>query len=262
MSTWFRNPFAGLLLASLLCVAAASSGLAAPLPAVWRAASSAAPDALVPATNPAAAESDPGIPGAWRAQPLAAPLDVIFIDPMHGWSRDATQRTTDGGQTWTAAHAPGTSIAAFVSPTEGWAGGSRFFDDIDELCREYIDHTTDGGGTWSRQYTSPKGLRILAMSTGCTLLTGFMAGVSRVPARAEPPGQDHRWRGHLAARRHRGRDWLKMRDRTTWFRLTPRRGIRLLLPIRPDLHAVQDHGRRGYLGEPRGTCRRGPSCRA
>ncbi len=190
----------------------------APLSAAWRGASSAALDGPVPATNPALTDGDAGIPGFWRVQRFGTPLDVIFVDPTHGWSRDATQRTTDGGQTWTWAHAPGTSIAAFVSPTEGWAGGDYWSDDE---CHEYIDHTTDGGSSWSRQYTS-RGITnpcyLDALYFVDNLYGWGFARPSLGPSRqVKTTDGGSTWQ---PADIEVGQ-WLKMQDRTTWFRLTP-----------------------------------------
>ena len=193
------------------------SQAAAPLPSAWRAAATPANEALEATADSGASPGDTGIPGARAAQPSGAPLDVIFIDPTHGWSHDATQRTTDGGLTWTAAHAPGTSIASFVSPTEGWAGGSRFFDS-DELCHEYIDHTTDGGGTWSRQYTSR------GIANPCKVnrlyfvdyLYGWASEYSIGETSIKTTDGGGTW---LPTNIEYGY-WLKMLDRSAWFRLT------------------------------------------
>ena len=205
--------FHGVLLASLLCLAANSSGLAAP-PATRHGTGTVTPGARVPPSELTTAGSDTGIPGTWQVQRFGTPLEMIFVDPTHGWSRNGTERTTDGGQTWTWAHAPGTSIATFVSPTEGWAGGGSFSAG-DEMCHVYIDHTTDGGGSWSRQYTSP-GFGRPATSTGCISSTTCMAGHSPWGGRVKTTDGGVTWQ---SANIGYG-VWLKMLDRTTWFRLT------------------------------------------
>ena len=41
-----------------------------------------------------------------HVQHLGSPLDVLFVDPMHGWSQDGARRTTDSGQTWSWADPP------------------------------------------------------------------------------------------------------------------------------------------------------------
>ena len=227
MLTQFRTIIGGLLLVSILCLAAASQSLAAPLTAAWHAATTPTNETLDAATSPTAAAGDTGISGAWRAQPLATPLDVIFVDPLHGWSRDATQRTTDGGRIWRPAYVPGPAwpnVAAFVSPTEGWVGGNTF---VDELCHEFIDHTTDGGVTWSRQYTSP------ARYGGASQLTwlhfvdnrygwgyGYTAMEGRLSVRTTDGGST--WRPSSIGIINGS--WMKMLDRTRWFRLnTPYR---------------------------------------
>ena len=56
------------------------------------------------------------IPGVSSVQHLGVPLDVLFVDPTHGWSQDGARRTSDGGQTWSWAHAPTSNIATFVEP--------------------------------------------------------------------------------------------------------------------------------------------------
>lgn len=196
--------------------------LAAPLPVTMRAITALTSEAREAAISPAASMSDTGMPSDQVAQPLASPLAVIFIDPLHGWSYDAVQRTTDGGQIWLPAHTPGSRIAAFVTPTEGWAGGSTL-DDW-ELCRQYIDHTTDGGRTWSRQYTSPSGVasvcyidrlyfvdNLYGWAFGGDWLTGGTSlqikttngGVTWQPVNIGIGS------------------WLKMLDRTRWYRLAP-----------------------------------------
>ena len=129
MSTCFRTIFSGLLLVSILGLASASQGLAAPLLAASRATSPSTVDAQGTSTGAAAPMSSADMLSAQAAQLLAAPLDVIFIDPTHGWSHDATQRTTDGGLIWTAAYTPGPAwpnIAAFVSPQRGLGRWKHF----------------------------------------------------------------------------------------------------------------------------------------
>jgi photosystem II stability/assembly factor-like uncharacterized protein len=222
MLACFRTLFGTLPLVSILCLAAVSHTPATPLSVAPRVVASPTDEALAAAAGPATFVSHIGIPDTRPAQPLAAPLDVVFVDPMHGWSRDGTQRTTDGGQIWLPAHALGSQIAAFVSPTEGWAGGNTW---IDDMCHEVIDHTTDGGRTWSRQYTvepiawAPCGVRRLNFVDN---LYGWAFGYNLTAGDWTLKTTDGgvTWRSTGLGYG----TWLKMLDRTRWFRInTPYR---------------------------------------
>ncbi len=151
------------------------------------------------------------IPGAWRMQQIGTPLDVIFVDPLHGWSRDATRRTTDGGQTWTWAHQAGSNTAAFISPTEGWAAGG--YERSEDEC-VYIDRTTDGGATWARQYTKCGyyGIEGINALHFVDQLHGWAFGV--VNLTTTDGGQT--WQPHTI----QYDEWLKMLDLTHWFKIT------------------------------------------
>ena len=150
---------------------------------------------------------------------------MMFVDPTHGWSHDGTQRTTDGGQTWTWAHVPGPSTATFVSPTEGWAGGSEWNSDN---CYVYIDHTTDGGGSWSRRYTSDLSWYSCDLGTIHFVdnLYGWAFGSTWYggPFAFKTTDGGATWESARTEFGAGERRWLKMLDRTTWFRLTAEGG--------------------------------------
>lgn len=95
-------------------------------------------------------KSSSQLPGAWMAQNLNTPvdlLDIAFADPSNGWivgESGTILHTSDGGDTWTTQHS-GTDVKLvaidFASPDDGWAVGA-----FGTILR-----TSNGGDTWTTQ---------------------------------------------------------------------------------------------------------------